>query len=273
MQQVGYVVVGPPRCVLEAAAAKGFTQVSSKAVIDLCLKSCSLRVGGKPQQKVSSLIEAFREEWGWNAVDVARAMQHTLPGYSNTRNNPAATQAQSPEVPPEILEMADALNAADEAAQANLDMGAAPPAANIAVDVPGFGQVNAALLEALAAPLRPSQGKAFVDFCIFLGGGICIQKVRSQMFFISTTSLLLSLPVLMHTVLQASVRVQLLVSGDAQHAADLQKHRRPKGGDCDQALGIVWLMLQPVRTRGPCQVRTRGPWPPAQARTAHQGRP
>ena len=145
--QVGYIVTGPPRSVVEAAAVKGFTKVACKTVLDFCLKSLNLRVPSQPDQKVGRLIEALRDSWGWSKADVAKAMVHVLAGAKNGGILPTK-EARGPEVPQDVLDLAEALHASEESRQGQ---DVQEPSEEL-VEVPGIGPVNAALLHALAGP-------------------------------------------------------------------------------------------------------------------------
>jgi hypothetical protein len=68
LMKVGYLVVGPPRPVLEFVAARGFVGATTEA-IDGALKY----IGHDPRirlrrQKVLMLIRAYRDEWRWTDV-------------------------------------------------------------------------------------------------------------------------------------------------------------------------------------------------------------
>jgi hypothetical protein len=78
--QVAYEVLGRPRSLLEAAAAKGFHFVTHK-ILDLILADMGKRPGSMlHHQKVSRILDLRMAEWGWSRVDIARAMMHVLPG-------------------------------------------------------------------------------------------------------------------------------------------------------------------------------------------------
>ena len=140
---------GPPRSILEAAAVKGFTNVN-KTVLDLLLRSLHMNIPGAHEQKAGAIMEAFRAEWKWSDVDMAKAMQHNMFGDTLQSSN---VPAQSREVPPEVLELAGAMQASEEIAQANEAMASTSlDAVHETVDLPGVGPVRASLLQALLSP-------------------------------------------------------------------------------------------------------------------------
>ena len=167
------MVDGPPRSILEAAAVKGFSNIS-KTVLDLLLNLLNMKIPGAHQQKAGAIMEAFRAEWKWSDVDMAKAMQHNMFGDTLQSSN---VPAQSREVPPEVLELAGAMQASEEIAQANVDMAStSPDAVHETVDLPGVGPVRASLLQALLSPGPAPSGN-------LQNGNICICVFRNSVFF------------------------------------------------------------------------------------------
>ena len=156
-EQVGYRVTGAPRSVLEAAAVKGFTQVA-KTALDFTLREFSLPTPSELPKKAGLLIEAFRAEWRWTPADVARAMQHTLPGFRESSHHQPSVQ-QSPDIPAELRELALAMQEADDAEKV---MRAQVEGPNLGprldestISLPGVGPVSQYLLQALTSPAPP----------------------------------------------------------------------------------------------------------------------
>ena len=69
---------------MEAAAAFGFKHVPS-AVVDACLAQIDCKPGRSAAQRAGALIDAYKDQWGWNKVDCAQALMHVLPGQQNKR--------------------------------------------------------------------------------------------------------------------------------------------------------------------------------------------
>ena len=123
-----------PRSILEAAAAAGFKHVPSH-IRNKCLKD--LNIGGLRlgHQQSGALINAFRGDWGWSDVDVARAMRHALPDACNRaapkRRPPPESDVYGQTLRDDIQDIIDAAQhqqALDAAAEAVV-----PPAAEAAV--------------------------------------------------------------------------------------------------------------------------------------------
>jgi len=71
---------GRARCLLEAAAARGFAHVSTD-LLDNILDDMAETAGTKPRlSKVSRIVEFWKGSWGWSKVDVARALMLIMPG-------------------------------------------------------------------------------------------------------------------------------------------------------------------------------------------------
>jgi hypothetical protein len=78
--QLVYEGKGRARCLLEAAAARGFAHVSTD-LLDNILADMAETAGTKPRlSKVSRIVEFWKGSWGWSKVDVARALMLIMPG-------------------------------------------------------------------------------------------------------------------------------------------------------------------------------------------------
>ena len=157
-EQVGYVIAGSPRCILEAATARGFKHVPA-TVLDRCLRRLGVKTTLNMQQKAHRIIACFKEEWGWTPVDVARGMQHAMGGARAPPQRTAPREdAEGPEVPEHVL---DILHAMDEAVAAEMASDAAiPSAAEPAVadpNLPGYGHVDSSFLDLLLNPEGPAR--------------------------------------------------------------------------------------------------------------------
>jgi hypothetical protein len=90
---VVYESKGRARCLLEAAAARGFAHVPVE-ILDSILLDMAQPVGGKPRlSKVSRIIDFWKAQWGWSQVDVARALMHILPGAKAAAREPAIPES------------------------------------------------------------------------------------------------------------------------------------------------------------------------------------
>jgi hypothetical protein len=78
--QLVYEGKGRARCLLEAAAARGFAHVSTD-LLDNILHDMAETAGTKPRlSKVSRIVEFWKGSWDWSKVDVAKALMLIMPG-------------------------------------------------------------------------------------------------------------------------------------------------------------------------------------------------
>lgn len=83
---------------MEAAARNAFRHCSS-AVIQACLADIGLQRPRNALQQASVLIAAYKDEWGWSEVDVARALLPLWPGAGKARKPRApAAETDDPEL-------------------------------------------------------------------------------------------------------------------------------------------------------------------------------
>ena len=78
---------------MEAAAASGFRHVPTH-VRQRCLNDIAVTGLRYVHQQAGALINAYRHQWGWSDVDVARAMRHVL--------EPKAPAARKPEAEADV---------------------------------------------------------------------------------------------------------------------------------------------------------------------------
>lgn len=148
---------GQPRCVMEAAAATGFKHVPAH-VIQQCLADIGVKGLRLAHQQVGALINAFRSEWQWSNVDIARAMRHVVPGVQeqpSKRKVPPEVDVYGETLRDEILDIIQAARALDApAAAAAVAVGDVAPL--------GDGEVDAAFVEGLrmAEEARPSRRRS-----------------------------------------------------------------------------------------------------------------
>jgi hypothetical protein len=90
---VAYESKGRARCLLEAAAARGFAHVPTD-VLDNILTEMADTAGNKPRlSKVSRIIDFWKAQWGWSQVDVARALMQIMPGAKPSAKGPAIPES------------------------------------------------------------------------------------------------------------------------------------------------------------------------------------
>jgi len=78
LAQVVYNVVAGPRAIMEAAAAAGFRHVGP-GIMELCLLDIGCRKITLTHERAATLIDAYKDQWGWGHVDVVRALRYVLP--------------------------------------------------------------------------------------------------------------------------------------------------------------------------------------------------
>jgi hypothetical protein len=153
------MVSGAPRSILEAAAATGFQHVATP-VLDNCLADIGVTGSKTLYQKVGALIDAFRHQWQWSVVDVARAMRHVIPGLQpkqSKRRPPPDADVKGPGVPEDIADLVGAIDAAAEAREQAAEQAGRGA---LVADVPDFGPVERSLLDALSYEhLRQQKGR------------------------------------------------------------------------------------------------------------------
>ena len=95
---------------MEAAASRGFHGVPL-AVMDRCLQDINCPKSKRAHERAAMLIKAWRETWGWNDVDVARALQGLLPGSkTKPKKTPRAAEDLQELVWSDITSVIAALN-------------------------------------------------------------------------------------------------------------------------------------------------------------------
>jgi hypothetical protein len=126
--QVAYESIGRARCLLEAAAARGFGHVPTE-VLNNILEDLSIPPGSKPRlSKVSRIIDACKAQWGWSQVDVAKALMQILPGAKPPARGPAIPESTGRDyIWSDLPSIAAALEAHKMGCQSGPPEAAAPP--------------------------------------------------------------------------------------------------------------------------------------------------
>ena len=112
--EVAYEIQGPPRSLLEAAATEGFMHVSTDAMHHV------LHDIGEPSTrlhhvKTAAILQAYRQEWQWSDIDIARAMSFVLPGRKHSQNSRSSPPARNDDFSDAIAVWQDLVQALESA--------------------------------------------------------------------------------------------------------------------------------------------------------------
>ena len=112
--EVAYEIQGPPRSLLEAAATEGFMHVSTDAMHHV------LHDIGEPSTrphhvKAAAILKAYRQEWQWSDIDIARAMSFVLLGRKHSQNSRSSPPARNDDFSDAIAVWQDLVQALESA--------------------------------------------------------------------------------------------------------------------------------------------------------------
>lgn len=126
-RQVGYEALGCTRSILEAAAAKGFSHVSTRTLNRL-LDDNDVKVAHSKRRdvKFSALLHKFKDTWSWSDVDIARALMQAMPEHKQTRCQHSLNFAQ-PDEPEFVWDDLPSICAALKQAAVHHDVVEQPP--------------------------------------------------------------------------------------------------------------------------------------------------